>query len=134
MATITATESTVGEDGTDTNVGEKGSFFTRKPMKVFFWETLTETNNDGSPLQVMNGVLSVTFHVFGSDGTGGTLRIEGSNDGTNWNTVVDDTGILADGIEADTFVTVTRFPLQLRVFVEGGTSVDYDVKALVRYE
>lgn len=133
MATITAVRSVVSPSATVGNVGDKTSAATGQSIESFFWETLTETNADGSPIQVGQNVVDIVFHVIGSDGTGGTLKLQGSNDGTNWASLTDSTGTVAEGLVADSLTSLAFIPLQVRPYVEGGTTVDYDVYAIVRY-
>lgn len=63
----------------DHNVSRSGG------AKAVTWTGLLNTD-DGAPL-AMSEWSERTFQVFGTFGTGGTLVIEGSNNGTTWNPV-----------------------------------------------
>lgn len=52
------------------------------------WETLTTTNDTGSPVQLAR-MTDRTIQVTGTFGAGGTVVIEGSLDGTNYYTLND---------------------------------------------
>jgi len=130
MATITATKANVADTGSV--LGEASSHDQRSKVEVFTWETLTETNTDGNFLQLRSGVIDLCFHVIGSDGTGGFLTVQGSNDGSNVAALRDETGAVISKNAGDIFSILTR-PLYIRPFVTAGTSVDYDVMCVVRY-
>jgi hypothetical protein len=48
-----------------------------------FWETLTTTNADGEAFKA-DDYDTIIAQAYGTWGTGGTLKIQGSIDGTNW--------------------------------------------------
>lgn len=60
-------------------------------LKQATWTPLTTTNADGSPFEFPDWADN-TVHVFGTFGVGGTVLVEGSNDGTNWATLTDSNG------------------------------------------
>lgn len=76
---------------------------------VITWANLAE-NDTGSQLE-MTGSADRSVQVTGTFGSGGNLRIQGSNDGSNWNTLTDpqgnDINITSSKIEQIT--EVTRF-------------------------
>ena len=47
------------------------------------WETLTTTADTGSGIELSSHA-DRSFHAVGTFGSGGTVDIQGSNDGTNW--------------------------------------------------
>lgn len=117
MATITPTVTKLGGD--DSTVKVK-------------YETLTQTNADGSPIAWVQWA-DRSVQVLGTFGTGGTLTIEGSNDGgTTWATLSDPQGnaltIQAAKIEAITEICELVRP---RVSVADGTT-DLDVYFVLR--
>lgn len=83
------------------------------------WTNLTFSGLDtGSPLSY-SAWNERTVHVFGTFGVGGTVSIEGSNDGTNWAPVANRAGA------AMTFTTpglnrVQDYPLYLRPRITAG--------------
>lgn len=111
MATITAVPTAIEGHGQDT-------------IQVL-WETLTETNADGSLLKTP-GRSDKSVHVVGNFGIGGTCVIQGSNDGTNWVTLTDPQGnalsFTSTGLEM-----IAENPLYIRPFISAGTGVDLDV-------
>jgi hypothetical protein len=75
MATITATHAQVSGQ-----------------VQMITWAALTNTTSDvGEAVELPYGN-KLTVHVIGTFGTGGNLRFQGSNDGTNWAHVNDVTG------------------------------------------
>jgi len=96
---------------------------------VITWTGLTESDS-GSPLE-MPGSADRSVQITGSFGSGGSLRIQGSNDGTNWNTLTDpqgnDINITASKIEQ--VMEVVRY---MRPIVTAGSSVNLTVSILVR--
>ena len=111
MATITGTHAKVA-----------------KGVHTVTWLTLTETNTDGSPYGPNEGAPfnpDKTFHIFGTWG-GGTLVIQGSNDGTNWLTLTDIHSNAAS-YTADAIDVIAESPLYVRPLVTAGSGVDLDV-------
>lgn len=84
---------------------------------ILTWANMAN-GDDGTPLQ-MPGSADRTVQVFGTFGAGGNVRIEGSNDGTHWNTLrsanYTDLNITSAGIHQ--VVEVTRY---IRPIVTGG--------------
>ena len=117
MATITPTVTKLGGDDST--------------VKVKF-EELTQTNADGSPIAWVQWA-DRSVQVLGTFGTGGTLTIEGSNDGgTTWATLTDPQGnslaIQAAKIESITEICELVRP---RVTAGDGTT-DLDVYFVLR--
>jgi hypothetical protein len=69
--------------------------------RVYSW-TAIGNGDDGSPLEAHDHA-DRSVQVIGTFGSGGTLVLEGSNDGTNWVTLTDpqgnDVSFTAAGIE-----------------------------------
>lgn len=86
----------------------------------YFWETLTETNNVGSAVGVLD-TPGARVQVTGTFG-GATINIEGTVDGANYVTVVSFTSA---GVKP-----VPGGYMKLRPAVSGGSSVDVDVTIL----
>lgn len=88
--------------------------------RVRTWTPLTTTNNDGAPISyASNGMGGVTFQVNGTFGAGGTLVVEGSNDGTNWYTLSDQANAAVSFSTAG-LKTVRDQPLFIRPRVTAG--------------
>lgn len=99
----------------------------------FFWETLTTTNNDGTPIPSnFADYADRTMQVTGTLGVGGNLRIEGSLDGTNYAALNDPFGtalnVTAAGIKGVTENTLLTRP---NVTAGDGTT-DLDVTIICR--
>jgi hypothetical protein len=99
---------------------------------IVTWEGLTQTTSDsGDPFE-MPGAADRSVQVIGTFGTGGSVRIEGSNDGTNYATLADPSStalnITAAGIEG--VQEITRW-IRPRV-TAGDGATDLDVILLVR--
>lgn len=76
MATITPTLSDISGDGN---------------VRKIVWAALTTTNADGSPAEWIQWAdRCIQFH--GTFGVGGTIKLQGSNDGTNWYDLADAQG------------------------------------------
>lgn len=75
MATVT---------GTKTDCGTSRVF-------VFTWTPLTTTNADGNSLTAEQ-YADKSVQVTGTPGVGGSVSLQGSNDGTNWATLTDPQG------------------------------------------
>lgn len=107
MATITPTAENISGDG---------SVIKRT------WTTLTTTNDNGSPFPFAAWV-DRSVQVTGTFGAGGTLRWEGSNDGTNYVALTDPQGnsldFTAAKIEAVTEICALARP---RVTAGDGTT------------
>ena len=60
-------------------------------LKLCTWASLAN-GDDGTPFEFVDWA-DRTFQVTGTFGAGGTLVIEGSNDGANWSTLSDTNGV-----------------------------------------
>lgn len=98
--------------------------------QLVLWETLTETNVDGSALLCAFADKAITFQAIGTIG-GATVTFQGSLDGTNWFTLKDSTGADA-ALTAVGGLTIPALPLYVRPLVSGGSGVDLDVYAFVK--
>jgi len=71
---------------------------------VVTWSGLTNATSDVGNAIELPYARKYTIQAFGTFGTGGNLRFQGSNDGTNWHPLNDVTGthinLTAAGIEA----------------------------------
>ena len=83
------------------------------------WAALTNTTSDVGAAVELPYAKKLTVQVFGTFGTGGNLRFQGSNDGTNWHPLNDVTGthinLTAAGIEA-----AVELPRYVRPIVTAG--------------
>lgn len=87
--------------------------------RVRTWTPLTTTNSDGDPISyASNGMGGVTFQVNGTFG-GGTVLVEGSNNGTNWYTLNDQSNSPVS-FSAAGLKTVRDQPLYIRPRLNGG--------------
>jgi len=87
-------------------------------LKLATWTPLTTTNADGSPFEFPDWADN-TIQVFGTFGAGGTILVEGSNDGTNWATLTDSNGT-ALSLTAASVKTINERPRYLRPRVSAG--------------
>ena len=88
------------------------------------YETLTENNADGTPIQ-MPYCREFVMQVTGTFG-GGAVELQGSLDGTNFFVLDDPAGDPAS-LSAAGIVLVRGCYLAVRPYVASGTSVDVDV-------
>lgn len=100
-------------------------------VRIGTWTGLTQTtSDDGEPME-LPGWPDRSVQVFGTFGTGGSVRIQGSNDGTNWAVLTDpqgnDLNITAAKIEAIT--ELTRYVRPLVTAGDGTTSLSVIVLA-----
>lgn len=99
-------------------------------VKLWTWATLTSTNTAGSPIKFVPWG-DRCFQVTGTFGTG-TMVLQGSNDGTNWETLTDVLGN-ALSFTASSLAQVTEVPLYVRPLVTGGSApTDLDVTIVMR--
>ena len=82
------------------------------------WLTLTTTNADGQPL-IIDRRTDRTVQVSGTFGAGGTLVIEGSNDGTNYFTL-NDLQATALSFTSARLEGISEMPLYIRPRVTAG--------------
>jgi hypothetical protein len=86
--------------------------------EVYTWTPLTTTNADGAPIAYA-GAGGRTVQVNGTLGAGGTLIVEGSNDGTNWYQL-SDLGGTAISFTAAGLKGIREEPLYVRPRVTAG--------------
>lgn len=97
----------------------------RDRVLIVTWSPLTHTGSDqGAPLE-MPGFADRSVQVSGTFGSGGSVRIEGSNDGTNYAVLTDPQGnaldITAAKIEA--IMELTRYIRPRVTAGDGSTSL-----------
>lgn len=85
--------------------------------RIRTWTPLTTTNADGAPLAYSGFAASV--QILGTFGVGGTVVIEGSNDGTNYVTLNDPAGA-ALSITAAGLKGIRENPAYIRPRVTAG--------------
>lgn len=96
---------------------------------VVTWAGLSN-GDTGQPLE-MPGWADRSVQVFGTFGSGGNLRLQGSNDGTNWAVLTDPQGndINITAAKIEQVMEVVRY---MRPLVTAGTGVSLTVSILVR--
>ena len=99
----------------------------------FFWETLTTTNSDGAPIPArFMSYADRSVQVTGTFGAGGNLRIQGSNDMTNYAALTDPQGNALD-ITTAKIEQIMEIGLLTRPFVSAGDgTTDLDVTIVCR--
>ena len=117
MATISPTISMRGHDDS---------------VRIYKFETLTTTNADGSPIAIPE-YSQRSVQVIGTFGAGGTIVVQGSNDGgTTWATLNDPQGS-ALSLTAAGVHSVQELSGLTRVNVTGGDgTTDLDAYVLCR--
>lgn len=99
---------------------------------VVSWSTMTNSGSDvGSPIQ-MPGSADRSVQVTGTFGAGGTVAIEGSNDGTNYVTLNDPQGnaLAVTTAKIEQILEMTRY---IRPRITGGDgSTSLTVTLLLR--
>lgn len=97
---------------------------------VISWGTLGN-GDDGTPLRMV-GSADRSVQVVGTFGTGGTVKIEGSNDGTNY-AVLHDPGLNEISVTAAGIHAVLEISAYIRPRVSAGdVNTALDVTLLVR--
>ena len=101
----------------------------------FKWTPLTTTNSDGSvagPKQGSPSLPDKTVHITGTAGSGLSIKIEGSNDNSNWVTLTDPQGSALIFTAIDKISVVQENPLYIRPNVtagDGSTSITVIISA-----
>ena len=106
---------------------------TRPVDGVQLWTYDNLDTADSSPFKIKPGgtePIAGCMQAFGTFG-GGTVKLQGSNDGTNWVDLNDVTGT-AIGITAAGGAEFTTSFLYIRPLVTGGSGDDIDVLILLR--
>lgn len=91
--------------------------------RVYTWETMGNADT-GTPLQTV-GAADKTVTVTGTFGSA-TVTIQGSNDGTNYLTLNDQSDN-ALALTAAGIALIAENPLYIRPVTSGGTGTDIDV-------
>lgn len=82
------------------------------------WSGLLTT--DVGDLADFSSFINKTFQVFGTFGAGGTVSIQGSNDGVNWAPLSDSTGAALTLTSSKLMRRTDDIPRYVRPFVNGG--------------
>lgn len=98
---------------------------------IVLWSPLTTTNTDGGPVQ-MPGSADRSIQITGTFGAGGTLLIQGSNNGSDWATLTDPQGnaLSVTAAKIEQVMELTRYIRPLVSAGDGSTSLT--VTMLVR--
>lgn len=113
-------------DFTVTSIGEF-----RDDSLVLTWEELTTTNADGEPAEKA-GYAIRSVQVTGTFGVGGTISLQGSNDGTNYVALNDSQGD-AITLTAAGLVDIQELTRYIRPFVSAGDgTTDLDVYVFMK--
>jgi hypothetical protein len=94
-------------------------------VKTITWENFTAADDVGEHL-ITAHYSDKTVTVFGNFGSGGSMKMEGSNDGVNWFDMTDPQGN-ALTFTAAKMEMLQENPLYVRPKMTAGTSVDIDV-------
>lgn len=86
-------------------------------IRLAVWATLAN-GDDGTPFEFVDWA-DRTIHVYGTFGVGGTVVLEGSNDGTNYVTLTDSNGA-AMSFTAAACKQINEAPRFVRPRVTGG--------------
>lgn len=100
-------------------------------VSTFTYDNLDTADTDPNSLLITgSGPVAGSIQAVGSFG-GGTVALQGSNDGTNWFNLEDVNGT-AIGLTADGITEFSTSALHIRPLITGGTSDDVDVVICVR--
>lgn len=88
------------------------------------WEALG--NADDGEAFAMPYAADITVQAIGTFG-GATVRLQGSNDGTNWHNMTQKPGTTALGFTAAGLHSINEMPAYIRPLTAGGTGTDVDV-------
>lgn len=91
---------------------------------LYKWEALGNAD-DGAPVSI-GYAADITAQAIGTFG-GATVRLQGSNDGTNWHNMTQKGGTTALGFTAAGVHSVNEMPAYIRPLTAGGTGTDVDV-------
>lgn len=91
---------------------------------LYKWETLGNAD-DGAPVSI-GYAADITIQAIGTFG-GATVRLQGSNDGTNWHNMTQKGGTTAIGLTAAGVHSINEMPAYIRPLTAGGTGTDVDV-------
>lgn len=88
------------------------------------WEALGDADNGGA--FTLPFAADITAQVIGTFGSA-TVKLQGSNDGTNWFDLTKRGGTSAASVTSAGGFTVNENPVYLRPSTSGGTGTDVDV-------
>jgi len=89
--------------------------------------------DDGSALEINGNVSDLTVQASGNFSGSATVGLEGSNDGSNWAPIPDETGSTIALGSAAVMAGVSRLPPMIRPIVSGGdVSTDIDLNISFR--
>ena len=91
---------------------------------LYKWEALGDAD-DGAPVS-LGYASDITIQAIGTFG-GATVRLQGSNDGTNWHNMTQKGGTTALGFTAAGVHSINEMPAYIRPATVGGTGTDVDV-------
>lgn len=91
---------------------------------LYKWEALGNAD-DGAPVSV-GYAADITVQAIGTFGSA-TVRLQGSNDGTNWHNMTQKGGTTALGFTAAGVHSINEMPAFIRPATVGGTGTDVDV-------
>lgn len=91
---------------------------------LYKWEALGNAD-DGAPVS-LGYASDITIQAIGTFG-GATVRLQGSNDGTNWHNMTQKGGTTALGLTAAGVHSINEMPAYIRPLTAGGTGTDVDV-------
>ena len=91
---------------------------------LYKWEALGNAD-DGAPVSV-GYAADITAQAIGTFGSA-TVRLQGSNDGTNWHNMTQKGGTTALGFTVAGVHSVNEMPAFIRPLTAGGTGTDVDV-------
>lgn len=106
--------------------------FGNTDVHIYTWTPMTQTGSDvGAPIE-MPGSADRTVQVTGTLGTGGTVVIEGSLDGSTYHTLTDPQGnpLSINSLKVETIMEIVRF-IRPRVTAGDGTT-SLTVRILMR--
>ncbi len=95
---------------------------------LYTWETLGDADN-GAAITLPYAA-DITVQASGTFGSA-TVRLQGSNDGTNWHNMTQKGGTSALGFTANGLHSVNENPAYIRPHTTGGTGTDVDVTVAI---
>lgn len=98
-------------------------------VKMFVWTPLTTTNANGAPAEWVS-YADRCIHFTGTFGVGGTVKLQGSNDGVDWQDLTDRQGT-AISRTAASIKQVTEGTRYVRPFVSAGDGTTAITASLV---
>lgn len=91
---------------------------------LYKWEALGDAD-DGAPVS-LGYASDITVQAIGTFGSA-TVRLQGSNDGTNWHNMTQKGGTTALGFTTAGVHSINEMPAYIRPATVGGTGTDVDV-------